>query len=106
MHDFIRGYFDGDGCANIYFPLNKEKPVFSIIFTSGSRKFLKSLDSIIKTTLNISCNITVYKNSGAFRLRYQGKNAVKVCMFMYRHITNSLYLKRKYQKFEKYLSYI
>lgn len=106
LHDFIRGYFDGDGCASLYVPQYKERPVFSIIFTSGSKRFLQSLDSIIQTALNISCNITVYKNSGAFRLKYQGASAVKVCLFMYGDITNSIYLKRKYKKFEKYLTYI
>jgi len=90
---FLRGYFDGDGCLSV----DKKYRRLKIIFTSGSKKFLDQIRSIV----NLNCH-TIY-NSGAFRLIYHGKKAETLANFMYHDLEAAPFLEYKYEKYLDYL---
>jgi len=50
LPDFIRGYFDGDGC--VYKIKNKKSFSYRSTFVSGSSKFIYSLHSILKNEID------------------------------------------------------
>ena len=99
---FTRGYFDGDGCVHVSVQKGSRKPKISVIFTSGSKKFLGNLSIKLQENLNISLN-RVYYNSGAFRLKYREENSLKILSFMYKNLYKAPYLNRKYQIYQNYL---
>lgn len=96
---FLRGNFDGDGCINVE---NIKKNRMNLIFTSGSKLFLNQLDAKVK---NIYPKIksSVSYSCGAFRLRYNWKNAVALARFIYADITSAPYLKYKYNKYVDFM---
>ncbi len=102
LGDFVRGYFDGDGC--IYFKehfakdRNKNRWVFSTRFTCGSRKFLESLH--IK--LNLNGGFVTNKTRG-FELVFSHKDSVALYHLMYHNECRGLYLNRKHKLFCKAL---
>ena len=104
---FIRGYFDGDGC--VYFKQNWAKDrnklrwVFQIKFTSGSRQFLKSLHSIIKT-LKICKGGFVYSRRDGHELCFSHHDGLALFHFMYDNVPADMYLERKYKTFQKAIS--
>ena len=101
---FIRGYFDGDGC--VY--LEKGKGLtqesilkrLSVIFTSGSEYFLTGLRQILEKNLGISQG-RVYNGNGAYRLRYNTRDTMKLFVFLYEG-GHGLYLQRKFDIFKAY----
>lgn len=97
---FLRGYFDGDGCLNIYIPKGQKAKRIKVIFTSGSCKFLSSLSeklhSLIKTSLK-----RIYKSDGAFQLSYRKADSIKILSSMYKNLENAPYLVRKYKIFQR-----
>ena len=94
--DFIRGYMDGDGSV-----FTDKFNRFYLSFTSGSRKFLAGVVKAIKNELGLVSNIyTKNYRSTCFLIRYNGKNAIKVCDWLYDGAT--LFMDRK---FDKYCSY-
>lgn len=105
LANFIRGYFDGDGC--VYFKKVKgiKKPIIikklSIIFTSGSYSFLEGLAKVLKTELGIDHD-KIYNSKGAFQLRYSIKDSIKIFKFMYKICPYKLYLERKFNIFKSY----
>jgi len=92
--DFIRGYFDGDGC----WYLGDHKSVYFDI-TSSSRSLLSGLCDFLNNKLDISMNL--YLNRTPHKLRTGDK---KYCIKIYNYFyTNStIYLERKKNK-AKYL---
>lgn len=92
LADFIRGYFDGDGCI-MYL---KGKRVNSA-FTCGSRKFLDKLHLILKEKAGVqggSYDINSYS------LKFGKKDSLKIGDFMYKN-NPELFLLRKFEKFQK-----
>lgn len=104
--DFIRGYFDGDGC--VYFnrvTFTKEKRVRWILmtlFTSGSKDFL---DSLLR-------HLRIYgvrggslrKKERGYDLRFSHKDSLALYKLMYHTgLTTGLWLPRKQLLFEKAL---
>ena len=99
---FLRGYFDGDGCINVYTRGPRGKAV-QIIFTSGSKLFLEKLNDEIRSRLGISLkNITFQAYS--YRLIYRANQAISVCDFMYKDLKMAPYLKRKHNIYQGYLT--
>lgn len=96
---FLRGYFDGDGCINVEkTKINR----INLIFTSGSKLFLEQLTArILEFFPDIKCSLSC--GFGAFRLRYNWRNALMVADFMYRDVVSAPYLKYKYEKYMEYL---
>lgn len=99
---FLRGYFDGDGCVNIYRRGINQK-VIQVVFTSGSCVFLHKINERISDILEIKLK-TVRFQSNAYRLSYRAREAVFVCNFMYRDLNVAPYLKYKYEIYERYLA--
>lgn len=95
---FLRGYFDGDGCINIE-TVNKNR--MNIIFTSGSKIFLEQIDHKIRDLL-LGIKGSIAFGSGAFRLRYNWRNALMVANFMYQDMGSTPYLNYKYEKYLEY----
>lgn len=103
LYHFIRGYFDGDGCVYIYMSKGKTKNKIlrklSIIFSSGSYKFLNGLkDYLFK---NSSIDGFICRSTGCFQLRYDTDESVKLFKLMYKDSDN-LYLTRKFKIFVNY----
>lgn len=101
---FVRGYFDGDGC--IYFEKSKGKNGQSIIkririiFTSGSRKFLETMDLFLKKR-GIE-NGKIYYNQRAFQLKYPTSDSIKIFKLIYTSTSVNSFFMRKFKIFKDY----
>lgn len=102
---FVRGYFDGDGCAHIDVVHGKPKRLLSI-FTSGSKKFLESLHGRLQKEIEL-IGSGLYKHGsaiGTYQLRYSTRDSLRLFMLMYpRGLDEKLHLSRKYDIFIRYL---
>lgn len=105
MGHFVRGYFDGDGCAYIYRKRGKtQKQIlggFTTTFTSGSKVFLDSLCQYLKSRLGLNRD-KVYGGHRSFQLKYNTGDSMKIFNFMYTECQPDLYLKRKFEIFKQY----
>lgn len=91
IHHFMRGYFDGDGCICI----SSEQPIFIV---TGTSNFLDKYEKIILNVLNKNKPNKRYNDGKAYNIRYGGnKQCKKIFDFLYENAT--VYLKRKYDKF-------
>lgn len=97
---FLRGYFDGDGCINVEKTKNNR---LNIIFTSGSEVFLEQMANKIQE-LFPTIKSSIAFGCGAFRLRYNWRNAQKIAGFIYEDIIRAPYLKYKYEKYLEFLN--
>ncbi|MDO8561935.1 MAG: LAGLIDADG family homing endonuclease [bacterium] len=104
--DFVRGYFDGDGC--VYFKKHivkgRKNPrwVFSTRFTAGSRDFLDLLHRVLLTR-GIKRGFIVRKsNNSGFDLVFSHHDSLALFHLMYDTVPDSgPYLFRKYNLFRK-----
>ncbi len=93
IHHFIRGYFDGDGCAAF-----KHGKLDKVLF-SGCRKFLISMEEIFHNTVGLSRRpmYDLNKNPLSATLSYQGNEDIsKLFNFLYKDST--VFLSRKYSR--------
>jgi intein/homing endonuclease len=90
LPDFIRGYFDGDGCIMQL----KNKRVNSA-FTCGSKKFLDTLHKILKEEAGIEGGSY---DPSCVSLKFGKKDSLKLGNYMYRD-NPELFLLRKRNKF-------
>ena len=105
--DFIRGYFDGDGC--VYVRLcrlshsSSKVLVFSSLFTSGSEEFLRVLwDKLRK--IGLKGGSLVKKNRG-FELKFARNDSVALYKNLYHTGQGQIaFLPRKRRKFEQGLT--
>ncbi|MEI6288145.1 MAG: LAGLIDADG family homing endonuclease [bacterium] len=97
--DYLRGYFDGDGCISYsnYFrkQRNKHFKYIVVMFTSGSKEFLIQLADIIRKEILIKSPKIIY-HSRAYRLSYLSNNAVNILKYIYNNPV--IYLDRKFKK--------
>lgn len=105
LTSFIRGYFDGDGCAYIEMRKNGTPKRLLTIFTCGSKVFLQRLHELLETRTRIK-GFGLYKHGsteGAYQLRYSTKDSEQIFHFIYDHkIPRGLLLQRKYDIFMRY----
>lgn len=107
--DFIRGYFDGDGC--VYFKKhfakdrNKKRWVFTTRFTSGSKKFLSSLLTVLRLGgIRGGFILRKFKTSG-YDLVLSRRDSIALYKLMYHtDPTAKLFLPRKRTLFRKALT--
>lgn len=93
IKDFIRGYFDGDGCISMN--SNKRKTI-RIKFTSGCIEFLTQLREYLYLN-DIKSYINKEKNQNTYNLNIGGiKNCDELWNLMYKGA--NIYLNRKYIK--------
>ncbi|MDO8571008.1 MAG: LAGLIDADG family homing endonuclease [Candidatus Daviesbacteria bacterium] len=84
---FLRGYFDGDGCAYLHYyhrvdRKNKLYKILTLRLTSGSEHFLKSLHKRLIEVVKIKGG-SICSHSGAYTLSFSYCNVVKLYSFMY-----------------------
>lgn len=96
LSDFVRGYFDGDGC--VYF--NSEKRLFSTSFTSGSKNFLKKLESRLKQDSVVHGGSFIRRSDRHFVLQFSINDSRRLYNFMY-PISTVPCLRRKKVIFER-----
>lgn len=105
LSDFVRGYFDGDGCVHLERGRNKKQKTIikrmRVTFTSGSKVFLEELAVILKNTAELKCG-AVYNGNRSFQLQYPTSDSLTLFKFMYGNVPPNLYLKRKLKIFIKY----
>lgn len=92
LPDFIRGYFDGDGCV-----MNLKNNRLNSAFTCGNKKFLESLLKILKKEAGIE--------GGSFddscsSLKFGKRDTLRLGDYIYKN-DPELFLLRKKQKFFK-----
>jgi hypothetical protein len=104
--DFTRGYLDGDGCIYLE-KINRSYGTTArglrVIFTSGSKLFLEELARILHARCEIRLRNLTY-GQRAFRLSYSTKDSIILLNFLYEDAPIGLFLDRKYEKFQQYLS--
>lgn len=104
--DFLRGYFDGDGCSYSYYDAQFPKSFrFYISFMSASPAFLLWLQDKIQGVLDIKGSIGHYKDKSYVQLKYSKKEAIVLSKNMY-YRTGVPHLRRKYLKVRKALHII
>ena len=100
--EFLRGYFDGDGCISFgtYFRKDRNSTKFLLAthFTSGSKIFLESLLNKLREILKTKTGF-IYSKSGAFDLTLSTNDSKKLFSIMYANLESSLFLERKLSKF-------
>jgi hypothetical protein len=102
---FVRGYFDGDGCAHIETTHGRPKRLLSV-FTSGSKRFLESLHEKLCEEIAVTGR-GLYKHGstpGTYQLRYSTRDSLRLFNLMYPSgLKPSLRMQRKYAIFMRYL---
>ncbi|KKQ34928.1 MAG: intein-containing protein [Candidatus Nomurabacteria bacterium GW2011_GWB1_37_5] len=105
LSSFIRGYFDGDGCVYLYRSVGKKGRLIirklSVIFTSGSNKFLMGLLRALRDNLMLK-QVKIYNSHRSFQLRFATADSVNIFKFMYKDSPSELFLRRKYDIFQRY----
>ncbi len=99
----VRGYFDGDGCVNIYQPKNRKRPWTNVIFTSGCRQFLEKLKQKLEILPKAHAS-KIYFNHRAYRLGYRNRQALAVLNFIYEELNLAPYMIRKHKIYQQALS--
>ncbi|MEK7118215.1 MAG: hypothetical protein AAB869_01260 [Patescibacteria group bacterium] len=105
--DFVRGYFDGDGC--VYFKKHKCKDrknmrwVFSSRFTSGSRFFLLDLHEQLAGVVSGGFIVTKKRQQkiSGYELVLSHRDSLALFKLMYNNGHCDLLLKRKFAIFKK-----
>jgi DNA-binding transcriptional regulator WhiA len=96
--DFIRGLFDGDGSLSFSMDGNYRRYRFSIV---GSEKLIQSVkDKLLK--LNI--NLKIRKTKSIFEVYICGNRQI-IKMLNYLYDNSSIYLERKYQKYDELITW-
>lgn len=103
LGDFVRGYFDGDGCIHHGLYNRKDRKnkqfIFMSRFTCGNRKFLKSLQQQLCQTAKLGKG-SLHPHAAAWDLAYAGKDTRQLYYFLYSK-PNVHCLLRKRNKFEE-----
>jgi len=78
--DFLRGYFDGDGCSFSFYDSIFEKSYrFYISFASASPKFINWLRKRLKETIGINGHVSSSRHVSYIQLRYAKKESLQIC---------------------------
>ena len=104
-NDFIRGYFDGDGCVH-YSENYRESNICNSSWISknfvvsfvGTYEFLEKLKNILYSNNIHSCDIKHGNCGKAFELRLYGFENI-INFYNYIYDDSKLFLKRKFDKF-------
>jgi hypothetical protein len=111
LSDFVRGYFDGDGCPSfgIYRRKTRKSKAkhLNTRFISGNKKFLENLLKMLRRNAHLKGGFIVKKSKDSgFELSFSINDSKKLYKFMYEGVSNSRFLERKYNKFQKALKYL
>lgn len=101
---FIRGYFDGDGCAYLEMRASGRPKRLLTVFTCGSKEFLEHLHGLL-VILGVAGRGLYNHGStkGTYQLRYSTADSLRLFTLMYgTAIPKGLLLMRKYDIFIRY----
>jgi hypothetical protein len=105
LGDFMRGYFDGDGC--VYFRQHRRKDrggklswFFTVSFTSGSKEFLTQLHHLLLSNRIVKGG-RLYEKERGFALVFSRMDSLAIYKLMYNNGSRSIYLERKKRIFDK-----
>ena len=93
--DFLRGYFDGDGC--IYSSNNHPK----ISFTCASKDYIYEFKKFLQKN-NIKSSISKVKTKENWVLSLHAKSTRIFCGLIYKNSTEKTRMARKYNKYINY----
>ena len=100
LGDFVRGYFDGDGCVHFRKHYKKDRDkldwTFRTDFTSGSKKFLLGLANSLRKTTKGGF---LYSKKGGYNLTFSRQDSVALFKLMYNNVASRLFLERKHEIF-------
>lgn len=97
LFDYIRGYFDGDGC------ITQANGALHISFTSGSEIMLKQLQEIFySNNIILQSKNKVPPIANKSSINYFCKNAFNILKLLYVNSTKNTRLDRKYNLYCKY----
>lgn len=94
LPDFIRGYFDGDGCA-----MNLKGHKLNTAFTCGSKKFIDKLWDILREKAGIEGGSY---DASCVSIKFGKRDSLKLYDYMYQR-DPEIFLERKRNKFLDYL---
>lgn len=97
--DFVRGYFDGDGCIHLEKGKTGKIKRLATVFTSGSKQFLLQLARRLNR-FGLQ-KMKVYTSRRSFQLRFSTRDSIKLYELMYAN-ASTVYLPRKYGLFLVY----
>lgn len=105
--DFVRGYFDGDGCVYLEKITRKNGKIrprkLNVIFTSGSKKFLDKLSVSLHQITRVKLQKTL-RSWTAFQLRYGTNDSINLFKGLYKNRKKGDYLERKHEIFEEFFA--
>lgn len=96
VRDFIRGFFDGDGCISYS---NKEHTMMNISFL-GTLDMLEGVEENLPLLQKYKFSKNHDNNDITMRFMICGKNGLSILHFLYNNAT--IYLNRKYNKYLEY----
>ncbi len=99
MKDFIRGFFDGDGCIHIGKMNNKPHIEISI---TGIESMLREINDYLfnQNVINVKAKILQDQRSNASNIFYYGDSVKDFLDYIYKDC--NVYLSRKYEAYKKY----
>lgn len=104
--DFVRGFFDGDGCSySFYDSVFKKSYRFCISFASASPPFLWWLQEKLEDKVGIRGSLGRTGSGACMQLKYSKKEAARLSKYLY-YQEDLPYLKRKYLKIDKSMGII
>ncbi len=103
--DFIRGYFDGDGCISTSWKTQQNRvPILaSYVSFVGTEAFISKLQAYL---LAMSITSSIKSNSDVKELIIGGNNNLRILFHLLYSNPNSIKLERKYNKWVKHNKYL
>lgn len=104
VKDFVRGFFDRDGCVYAKWSKESSIPTLSIDIATGSEVFKNGLVELLSICTDSTHKFSVQyrKNSNVILIR--GNSVVSERFYQNMYYKNCICLKRKKDKFEEILS--
>lgn len=100
LSDFVRGYFDGDGCAHLGCYWRKDRNSWSwrfiTSFASGSKRFLEGLWLALRPHVRRG---RLGEKEGGYELVFSQQDSFALFRLMYNNVPAAMFLERKYRVF-------
>ena len=100
IKDFIRGYFDGDGCVHKVKSQNSIK-----IILVGTMDLLNGIKNIFFNNKILRTEPVIQQKGNAYQMTINGNDNI-IDIYNYLYENSTIYLDRKYNKFNEYIYFI